>query len=184
VDIIEAAPRRARARRAPHLPPDQDGVLPLCARVIGWPSQVNSQVTCQSCYYTCKLYLRTYTYSCCYKYDQYSTGHVTTTTLPHNRASQQHHVVGALLWPVGPVYAQRFTKQTLLASTSKIVPIVTKLNTATAWLAFADDLSLCRIAGWFDGQLACCSENTRTFESKERPSRFSSSRCARPNRCA
>jgi hypothetical protein len=136
VDIIEASPAPGESEWAPHFPPDEDGVLAVCTRVIGWPLQVNSQVTCQS------SAIHTRTYSCGYHY-----------VIPTTRYSiaQPYHVVGALLSPVGPVNTlRRLTKQALLASTSEIVPTISKLNTASTRLAFADDFSFRRIAGWLD----------------------------------
>jgi hypothetical protein len=135
VDIIEAAPRRARANGLHNFTPDPDSVLAVFTLVIGWLLQVNSQVTCQSpaiC-----------TYSCSYHYVLLNTGFL---------IAQPYNVVGALLRPVGPINTLRqwFTKQTLLASTSEIVPTITKLNTASTRLAFADDFSFRRIARWLD----------------------------------
>ena len=60
-------------------------------------------------------------------------------------------MVGALLGAVGPVHSlRRLTEQTILSSAQEIVPIVAKLNTAPAWLAFEDNVAFCRIAGWLD----------------------------------
>jgi hypothetical protein len=131
-------PAPGESEWAPHFPPDEDGVLAVCTRVIGWLLQVNSQVTCQSS----AIHTRIHTYSCGYNYVIPTTGYST---------AQPYHVVRALLSPVGPVNTlRRLTKQALLASTSEIVPTVTKLNTASTRLAFADDFSFRCVARWLD----------------------------------
>jgi hypothetical protein len=127
-------PAPGESERAPHFPTKEDGVLAVCTLVIGWLLQVNSQVTCQSSAIC--------TYSCGYHYVLLNTGFLIV---------QPYNVVGALLCPVGPVNTLRqLTKQTLLASTAEIVPTITKLNTASTRLAFANDFSFRRIARWLD----------------------------------
>jgi hypothetical protein len=51
-------PAPGESEWAPHFPPDEDGVLAVCTRVIGWLLQVNSQVTCQSSAIQLRLPLR------------------------------------------------------------------------------------------------------------------------------
>jgi hypothetical protein len=60
-------------------------------------------------------------------------------------------VVGALLRAVGAVHSlRRLTEQAILPSAQEIVPVVAKLNTTPTWLAFEDDVAICRITGRLD----------------------------------